>query len=94
MIYAKILVKGKVQSVHYRDYVREIAKILGMNGVVRHCTGDVEIEVEAKSDAELDEFVHLVEKKKDGKFGMDVSSVSVISRQETDGFRFAKFSVE
>jgi acylphosphatase len=94
MIYAKILVKGKVQGVHYRDFVKSIAKVTGLNGVVRHCHGDVEIELEAKTEADLDEFSRLIDKKKDEKFGINVSSVSIVTKTAIDGARFAKFSVE
>ncbi len=96
MIYAKILVKGNVQNVRYRDFVREIAKTLGVNGIARHCHGDVEIEAEAKSEAELDEFTRLIQKQKkqDERFGIDVASATVVSKTETDNQKFIRFSVE
>jgi len=94
LIYAKILVKGKIQNVRYRDYVKSIAKLMEINGVARHCSGDVEVEVEAKSDAELEEFVRLIEKHKDEKFGIDVREVVIVSKTPSDGAKFAKFSVE
>jgi acylphosphatase len=94
LIRAKILVKGKVQNVRYRDYVKSIANALGMNGVARHCSGDVEIEVEAKSEAELDEFVRLIEKKKGAKSGIEVLNVSVVTSTQTDEQRFVRFAVE
>ena len=94
MIYAKILVKGNVQNVHYRDYVVSIAKALEINGVARHCCGDVEVEVEAKSESELEEFVRLLEKHKDEKFGIDVKEVAIVSKTPSDGAKFVKFSME
>ncbi|MFH0817887.1 MAG: acylphosphatase [Candidatus Micrarchaeota archaeon] len=94
MIYAKILVKGNVQHVSYRNFVREIAKAMGVAGVVRHCYGDVEIEVEAKSEAELDEFVKLIMKKKDDRSDIDVKSAAVVSKVQSDNQKYIRFSVE
>lgn len=94
MFYAKILVKGKVQNVHYRDYVKEIARVLNINGVARHCYGDVEIEAEMEGEAQLNDFVRLIEKKKETQFGIDVSSVSVVSVTRAESPRFTKFSTE
>ena len=94
MIYSKILVKGIVQNVHYRDFVKEIAKSMDINGVVRHCHGDVEVEIEAKSEAELNEFVRLIQKRKDDRSNIDVKSAAIVSKSLADGQKFIRFSVE
>jgi acylphosphatase len=94
VLYAKILVKGNVQNVRYREYVKTIAILLNINGIARHCLGDVEIEIEARDEAELLEFVRLIEKKRDAKFPIDVKSAAVVSKTVSSQIKFTKFSVE
>lgn len=56
-ILARILIKGEVQGVGYRYFVRRLALNMGLTGWVRNLyNGDVEIEVEGEKE-KLDEFI-------------------------------------
>ena len=61
-IQAKIIVKGTVQGVFFRQFVKEAADSLELVGFVRNLeSGDVEIIVEG-SDERIDRFVEVVRK--------------------------------
>jgi acylphosphatase len=48
---ARLLIKGRVQGVGFRWYVRQVANDLRLAGYVRNLvTGDVEVDVEGKRD--------------------------------------------
>jgi len=71
---ARIIVKGRVQRVGYRDEVEEIARRLGINGFVENIKPyDIRIVTEGEDEA-ISEFIERIKIK---RFPIDVESVEV-----------------
>lgn len=86
----RVLVRGRVQGVGYRWFVRERARELGVRGWVRN-RRDGAVEVEAEGDlARLEELRRLLAK---GPAGAVVSSVDDLPSAESVGERPYPFSI-
>jgi acylphosphatase len=84
------VVRGRVQGVGFRWFVRERARELGVRGWVRN-RGDGSVEVDAEGDlAILDELRRWLEK---GPEGARVSSVDELPSAESSGERPYPFSI-
>lgn len=90
MAVLRVLVRGRVQGVGYRWFVRERARELGVRGWVRN-RRDGAVEVEAEGDlARLEELRRLLAK---GPAGAVVSSVDDLPSAESVGERPYPFSI-
>lgn len=81
---AKLVVKGTVQGIFFRQFVKEHADNLKLRGFVRNLTsGDVEIIAEGESDAikRLGEFV------KKGPEHAQIRDVNVTERKWSGDFK-------
>jgi len=90
-IQAKLTVKGTVQGVFFRQFVKEAADSLELVGFVRNLEdGDVEIIVDG-SDERIDQFVEAVKK---GPAHSIIKDVVVEERKwggEMDDFKVLRF---
>ena len=85
------LVRGRVQGVGFRWFVRERARELGVSGWVRN-RSDGSVEVEAEGDvASLDELRRTLAK---GPDGAHVSGVDELPTNEPSGARPYPFSIQ
>ncbi len=83
-MYASLLVRGKVQGVGYRYFVRTKAKKLGIKGIVRNKSdGSVEIFAECNSEEHLKRFVDEISNK-DSSSNAVVSSIEVFKEGEAN----------
>jgi len=83
----KIIAKGKVQKVGYRDFVQDSARELGINGYVENLEdGTVKVICEGK-EPKIEEFIRDIKVKKDF---LDVSDVSVKYEEPTGEFKVFK----
>jgi acylphosphatase len=74
----RILIKGKVQGVYYRNYTQEFALNLGIKGKVRNLkNGDVEIFAQGAKE-QLDSLINWTKK------GSPLSKVTDVSFDEID----------
>jgi acylphosphatase len=74
----RILVKGRVQGVFYRNYTQEFALNLGIKGKVRNLkNGDVEIFAQAEKE-QLESLINWTKK------GSPLSKVTDVSFEELD----------
>ncbi len=81
MIRARLVVSGNVQGVGYRALVRDEARKLGINGIVRNLQGgEVEIECEAKGPEALLGFQKAVDVKGKGMLDINVSNIAVLNQ--------------
>ena len=81
MIQARLVVSGNVQDVGYRALVRDSARKLGINGIVRNLqSGEVEIECEVKSPEQLLEFQKAIDVKGRGMLDINVSNIAVLNQ--------------
>jgi len=82
---ARIIVKGRVQRVGYRDEVEEIARRLGINGFVENIKPyDIRIVTEGKDEA-ISEFIERIKIK---RFPIDVESVEVSFEDSKGEFEY------
>jgi acylphosphatase len=80
---AKLVVKGTVQGVFFRQFVKEHADKLGLVGFVRNLeAGDIEIIVEGEGDA-IERLARFV---KEGPEHSMIRSVDVGERKWSGGF--------
>ncbi len=85
----RIVVKGKVQKVGYRDFVQRVARGLGIKGFVENFRdGNVQIVCEAEKEV-LDDFVKKINVKED----IDVESVKIIETLPATG-EFEYFDIK
>ena len=85
------LVRGRVQGVGFRWFVRERARELGVRGWVRN-RSDGSVEVEAEGDvASLEELRRTLAK---GPAGAQVSGVDELPTAEPSGARPYPFSIQ
>ena len=83
----KIIAKGKVQKVGYRDFVQDSARELGINGYVENLEdGTVKIVCEGE-EPKIEEFIRDIKVKKGFT---DVSDVSVKYEEPTGEFKLFK----
>jgi len=88
MIRLRATITGRVQGVHYRVYVQDVATTLGVTGSVRNCNdGSVEVLAEGAPDTLKDLVEHLHE----GSLRAEVEGVAV-EWGTADG-RWSDFSV-
>jgi acylphosphatase len=90
LIRARILVEGVVQRVGYRDFVQELARVLGVKGYVENLKdGNVQIVCEAEEKV-LEGFVREINVK--GDF-IEVERVQLVERSEATG-EFEYFEIK
>lgn len=76
MTFTHVLIRGRVQGVGFRWFVREHAQRLGLTGwVTNRDDGSVEVVAEGRRDA-IDEFLLLLRR---GSPGSQVSAIDAIS---------------
>lgn len=81
---AKIIVKGTVQGIFFRQFVKEHAEDLKLTGFCRNLeSGDVEIIVEG----EPDQIERIARFAKEGPAHSQIRSVDVTDRKWTGSFR-------
>lgn len=86
MIKARIIVKGRVQGVGYRAFVKQIARRLWIKGLVRNLE-DVGVEIFCECTKEvLQNFVEMIDRKGDPKevFSLNVEKINIYNEGEKD----------
>ena len=89
MIYARLLLSGRVQGVGCRSLVNSIARDLGVNGTVKNLPdGSVEVVCECEEDI----FKEFADRVKKGNFlvrvdAMDIKEKRTIAKPECNSFR-------
>lgn len=84
----QIIVKGRVQGVGYRYYIKQTAERLGIKGYVKNLkSGDVMVVVEAKKDV-LKDFLDYC------KIGSSMSNVKSVNFQEVPFFGYNFFEIQ
>ncbi len=84
----RIMIKGKVQGVFYRDSAKKLADKLGLTGWIKN-TPDGNVEAMVSGDnQELDQFVQWC------KIGSEKSEVEDVRFDTIDDIHFTKFTIK
>ncbi|MBA3044033.1 acylphosphatase [archaeon] len=81
---ARLVIEGNVQGVSYRAFVKQIARGLGIKGLVRNLE-DVGVEIFCECTKEvLQNFVEMIDKKGDPKevFSLNVEKINIYNEGE------------
>ncbi len=93
MIYARIVVTGRVQGVFYRATIRDIAKRIGIKGYARNMPerDKVEIVCECDNEKQIQELCESLNIKED--MGIEVKEIRVAEKRKIQIGNYSDFEI-